>query len=574
MNTLSKLGNPSAKRSIALVCTLILATLIFPSVFPEVGAQPSLIIKVDWSPHVVTPYENMTVQANVTSSIGINSVSIYYRTGKPGLKFNSTSEYEKKRMLPLYDGIWVYNFDKQPNATAIYFFISVVDSNGAETTWPGNYPDYRSPREVRVQYPSKPYVNAIYIYLNELFLSDLSQQANVTVSFSGYLPSVPDPYYRNLDIRSNGPYRNYFGLTIFEDPSTRFWYQGKSSGLIDLAGSAKQVPYDQYALDFTLTIPYRFENLTYIASTPVEIFSPQSVWNAWSIPKPVRAWYSVGNDTRVTIRTVLSRRVPDFYPPLVLMLVAFAVLGLVPLISKYQSDKRFDLFLNAIILASSAELSQTIYPVGGFLGNNIFLESFALIMASAVLMMAVSSLPLNVREKSFYEFHFEFFTTVLIVAAASLIIVFDTNFPWVAKLLTPLAGCAGSILMALYIYFPRMVSELRTRFRTRYSVSKSNRYSIGTFMSFAIAIGYASGFLPEQNLWLLTVGLTACAIAYLIMALRSHDKKMWSDYGLPTLTLAIAAIGPLTPKPLNASWALVFVILGCIGMALDIKTKR
>jgi hypothetical protein len=457
---------------------LIFLVVAVPVILPRAVAGSTGFVSVEWYPHFVTPYDNMTIRANVTSLVGIDSVSIYYRIGKSGLRFNSASEYTRAPMIHLYDEIWAYEFDKQPNGTSIYFFISAVESNGAETTWPGNYPDYSNPRAIFVQYPSKPYLANIYIYLNELFLSDLLQQANVTVSLSGYLPSFPEQYYRDLDLRSNGPYGYYFGLfTIFEDANMRFWYTGKSSGLVDLAGSPKQVPYDQYAINFTLTIPYRFENLSYVASTPVEIFTPPSIWNAWSIAKPIRTWYVVGNETRVIVQSVLSRRVPDFYPPLVLMVVAFAVLGLVPLVSKYYPNKRFDLFLNAIILGSSAELSQTIYPASGFLGNNVFLEAFAIIMVSAVLMMAVSSMPLSTREKSFLGFQLEFFTTVFIVLAASLIIFLDTNIPWIAKILILIAGCSGSILMLLYIYWPRILNRLRSKFTVEQSAKLVSAYS-------------------------------------------------------------------------------------------------
>lgn len=164
--------------SYALISIVLVASVLLPRVL----AGSIQFITVEWSPHFVTPYDNLDVRANVTSSVGTSSVSIYYRIGPPGLKFSSIVEYTQKRMIPLYDGIWDYEFDKQPNGTVIYFFISAVDSNRAETTWPGNYPDYRNPRQIEVRYPTKPYLNAVYIYLNELFLSDLLQQANITVS--------------------------------------------------------------------------------------------------------------------------------------------------------------------------------------------------------------------------------------------------------------------------------------------------------------------------------------------------------------------------------------------------------
>lgn len=92
-------------------------------------------------------------------------------------------------------------------------------------------------------------------------------------------------------------------------------------------------------------------------------------------------------------------------------------------------------------------------------------------------------------------------------------------------------------------------------------------------MAFGIAIGYASSFVPEQYLLVLAVGLTAFTIAYLVIAHRSHDNNTWRDYGLQTLILAVAAISVSTPRLLSALWAIVFVVLGCVGMVLDIKRK-
>lgn len=102
---------------------------------------------------------------------------------------------------------------------------------------------------------------------------------------------------------------------------------------------------------------------------------------------------------------------------------------------------------------------------------------------------------------------------------------------------------------------------------------KSSRYANGSFIAFAIAIGYASNFLPEQNLLLLSIGLTVFATAYLVLAFRSRSSAIWWDYGLQTLLLALAAITVSTPKSLSALWVIVFVILGFIGMLLAIRAK-
>lgn len=102
-------------------------------------------------------------------------------------------------------------------------------------------------------------------------------------------------------------------------------------------------------------------------------------------------------------------------------------------------------------------------------------------------------------------------------------------------------------------------------------MSKSEAYTNGAFMAFGIAIGYASNFVPEQNLWLLTVGLSACAVVYFAIAWYRHQLNR--DYGLQILLLVIAAIAPLTSRFLSAIWVVVFVALGCIGTILNLKAK-
>lgn len=103
-------------------------------------------------------------------------------------------------------------------------------------------------------------------------------------------------------------------------------------------------------------------------------------------------------------------------------------------------------------------------------------------------------------------------------------------------------------------------------------MSKSEAYTNGTFMAFGIAIGYASNFVPEQNLWLLTVGLSACAVVYFAIAWYRHQLKR--DYGLQLLLLVLAAIAPLTSKLLSALWVVVFVSLGCVGTVLNLMAEN
>ena len=103
-------------------------------------------------------------------------------------------------------------------------------------------------------------------------------------------------------------------------------------------------------------------------------------------------------------------------------------------------------------------------------------------------------------------------------------------------------------------------------------MSESEAYTTGTFMAFGIAIGYATNFLPEQNWWALTLGLSACAVAYFGIALYRHEPSIWQNRGLPTLALAVAAIAPLT-KQSSLVWATVFVVLGCIGVILNLRAR-
>ncbi len=99
---------------------------------------------------------------------------------------------------------------------------------------------------------------------------------------------------------------------------------------------------------------------------------------------------------------------------------------------------------------------------------------------------------------------------------------------------------------------------------------KSEAYSNGSLMAFGIAIGYASGILPEQNLWALTIGLSGCAVAYFVFAYRQKLAASWNS-ALQTLALVLAALAPLTPKSLSAVWVIVFIVIGCVGTILSLS---
>ena len=304
----------------------------------------------------------------------------------------------------------------------------------------------------------------VHFHLNSLTISDLVQQSNVTIEAGGYLPKIPEPWSGfSVEVVSNGPYRFRFPFFWMQNHGERFFYSGQSSGWIDLSGSPSQLPYDTYTISIDVTFPYRFENLSYVASyATVWLSSSPDVWNSWEYSQPKAAWIAAGNATVLRMESTLTRRIPTYYPPLVLMLVAFSLLGLIPLVSLYHHGKRYDLFLNVIILASSAELSEAVSPTLGFRGDNIFLKSFAIILIAAVIMMAVSSLPENIRSKDFRGFQLEFFTTIGIVVAASAFI-FTTNFPMMAKLIVPFAGSSGAILTFFYMRLPDWLPTFRDR---------------------------------------------------------------------------------------------------------------
>ena len=456
-----------AQGTIFLFLSVLLLAIIQ---LPVVKAQSRPVINVRWVPAPVTPNDTFSIDATVTSPIGIRNVTLYFRIGPSGLSLSSSSDYTKIRMDGPFsgnntNGLWSHDFQPQPNGTVIYFLVEAFDVEDMSSIWPDNFPPFQYPFRITVEFPSKPYLSDVYFTLNSLTISDLVQQANVTVTAAAYFPKIPEFGYVQVDVASNGPYRNRFPFFTMQYQSTRFYYSGQAWWWVDLRGSPNQIPYDTYTISLNVTFPYHFDNLSLVAnSTPVWLFSSTDIWNSWLVPQPAVVWYSVGNVTVLRMDSTLSRRIPTYYPPLVLMLVAFAILGLIPLVSVYYHDKRYDLFLNVIILASSAELSQTLYPAVGFQGDNIFLESFAFILIGTVFMMTISSLPENVRGKSFWGFQLEFYAAVVTVFFATAIIS-TTNFPIMAKWITPFAGGSGAILGFAYVYAPRLWLTLRRSLR-------------------------------------------------------------------------------------------------------------
>jgi hypothetical protein len=358
------------------------------------------------------------------------------------------------------NGTWDYDIPPQLNGTTIYFAIFVFDNSGLNSSYPSTVP-FSRPQSILIEYPSEAYLSSVVININSLTITDVQQQANVSVQMVAYLPSVPDKYYILVAVLANG--YGWIPNLGLNELGSRFYYQGQTSSIVYLSGgSTGQIPYDTYTLNLTLTIPYKFDNLTYaISRSSIYLLSSSGVYNSWNVPLPRMSASISNSQTSLSIETTLSRRTSAFYPPIVLMLVALGVLGLVPLVSVYYHEKRYELFLNVIILASSAELSQTINPATDFRGDNIFLQGFAAIMVAAVVMMAISSLPPKVREWSHYGLQLEWYTTIAI-AVLTFLWVWFTKFPMTAKLLTLFAGLSGVIIIA-FCRLPRAYVRYRLR---------------------------------------------------------------------------------------------------------------
>ncbi|GEM_PF-2660996 len=430
-----------------------------------------MINNVRWYPYPPTPNDTVSVRVTATSSVGVRNATIYYRLGVEGLSLRSMSDYPNRNLMQPYagnstNGTWDYDIPPQHNGTTVYFVIFVFDNSGLNSSYPGTLP-FGRPQSILIEFPSEAYLSSLVVNINSLTITDIQQVANVSVQMAAYLPSVPDKYYILVDVIGNGqPWIQGLGMP---ESSIRFYYQGQSSSITYFSGASfSQLPYDTYTLDIDVGIPYIFKNITYALSSSrsaIYLLSSSSVYNLWNVPNPSISYYVSNGQTHLIIQSTLSRRVATYYPPLILMLVALAVLGLVPLVSIYYHDKRYELFLNVIILASSAELSQTLYPVAGFLGDNIFLEGFAAITVAAVVMMAVSSLPPGVRQWSRYGLQLEWYTTFAIAILTFLWIWF-TNFPTTAKVLTLFAGLSGVVIVGLYRLHRSYVWYRRRQFRS------------------------------------------------------------------------------------------------------------
>ena len=455
-------ANPKHEDCVAvflLVC-LILISATFP-IQGVHGQSPPSINNVRWYPYPPTPNDTVSIRVSAKSSIGIRNATIYYKLGIEGITFRSMADYPNRSLMQFHsgnstNGIWDHDIPPQNNGTTVYFAIVVFDNSGLNSSYPGTLP-FSRPQSILIEFPNQAYLSSVIVTINSLTITDVEQVANVSIQMVAYLPIVPDPYYRYIEVVGNGQIWP-LGLDTYETEN-RFYYQGQTSSITYFSGeSLSQLPYDTYSLTLDIAIPFMFNNLTYALSPTrcaIYLLSSSSVYNLWNVPKPETGSYTLPHQTHLVIQSTLSRRVAAYYPPLVLMLVAFGVLGLVPLVSIFYHDKRYELFLNVIILASSSELSQTLYPVAGFLGDNIFLEGFAAIMLAAVVMMGFSSLPPRVREWSRCGLQLEWYTT-LAVAVLTFLWISLTRFPTTAKVLTLFAGLSGVIIVGIlrsYVWY-------------------------------------------------------------------------------------------------------------------------
>lgn len=441
---------------------LIILSCIVIGFIPRVEAQPSppqFVGEPYTTPRpnspssfawIVTPYDNVTVWANVSSPIGIRNVVIYYRTSMPVTRFNSTTDFVKRNMtwwswwFPRSNGLWNYTFKEQPNGTMIYYYLDVFDVSGQDTPWR----NYLVPGRTQVLTPGPSDIYSFGLVLNDILLNDRYQGANVTAVLGAFLPYRPpryeESYYIDIPVRFG-----ISGLTMFENVG-RFYYQGSVSDYLPLTGgSLEDAPYDVYKLDILLTIPYHVEKASGLSYQIPMTIRPFSAWDTWNVSLDQQGIYWIGNDTtELELVYTLSRLVPTYYPPLVLLLTTIAILGLTPLVSNYYSTRRFDVFLNAIILAASAELSNNINPLGGFLQSGVFSKLFAFTMLGTVVLMILYSSPVGPGARLTRASLLRTILTLTILLSIAIYFSMTTNLPILAK--EWLIGCSvfGSAITA------------------------------------------------------------------------------------------------------------------------------
>lgn len=339
----------------------------------------------------------------------------------------------------IYNGVWEYRFENKSAGTTIYFFIVATDSAGINSTWH----NYVAPFEVSIEEPRASYLYSVYLYLNDITLNNRFQGANITFSVHGYFSDFPEDYAKTVMVTSRGYY--VADLNVFE--SCRFYYSGEASGIASIEGDFGAKPYDKYDLEVTMEIPAVVRDFSRVSDRPIPLFTrPFPGWDMWNVSFASQGFgpSADGKKTLVQVKYVLSRSPPDFYPPLILMLASYSVLGLLPLTSVPPGYRRVHLFLVIIGLIATALLSDKINPFGPF-QSSIFEVIFAVILLSTIIMMAVSILSQMLKS---HRVKLEASAVVAIIAINS-ITVFTTNLPSWTQALSLVALISGSCLLIL-----------------------------------------------------------------------------------------------------------------------------
>jgi hypothetical protein len=422
-----------------------------------VHAQPPWV-NVNVFPSFVTPNDQIFVQANVTSAIEIKNVTMFYRFGPSGLKFSSKSDYNSTLMVHVTQraqwGLWEWSpLQKFPANTFFYFFVEATNIAGDASSWPGNIPQESNPQVVPIRNPDESYLYSLIVTVNNLDLGAKLQRANITVDLGAYMPHFPEDYVVPADVYS-GPYFDFeFGLV---EETMRFDYHGKASGWATLTnGHIDTAPFDNYTLSLRIDLPYQIMNLTRSVDMVPVVFNTVELWNSWNISPSDFSWersfFAGRNSTSILIQTTIARNgVTGFmltYPPLVLLLTGFGILGVVPLIAKYHEDKRFDVYLNVIILAASAELSQNVFLPAGVLLQNFFTNFFAYVLFFSVVMILISGLSPDTKRLP-RGIPIESYATVAMTVLIA-VTIYNWTIPLTAKILSVLLIASGVLALAI-----------------------------------------------------------------------------------------------------------------------------
>jgi len=439
-----------------LVLLSLLATAVVAASSPIVHAQsPSVDVHV--YPSSVTPNDLIFIQANVTSTIEIKNVTMFYRIGPEGLQLSSRSDYNSTLMTHVIQkaewGLYEYQFkDKLTANTNVYLFVEATNVLGDASSWPGNIPQASTPWIVRVRNPDQSYLSSLIVTINSFDLGAKLQRVNITVDAGAYIPHFPGDSWIQATVYSG----NYFAFSvILFEMGTRFFYQGKASGWATLTnGHIETAPFDNYTLSLRIDLQYQIMNLTESVNSVPIFFGTMELWNSWNVSPFPSSISWVQNSTSVLVQAAITRNgVTGFtltYPPLALLLTGFGVLGVMPLIAKYHEEKRFDVYLSVIVLAASAELSQNIFVPAGVLFLNVFTISFAYLLFFSVLMIALSGFAPFTKEwlKLPKGIPIESYAT-LVIAGVITALTYNWAIPTYAKALSVVAIASGGVVLVV-----------------------------------------------------------------------------------------------------------------------------